>query len=376
MKKNFTTLLSLLCLSTFTHPVFAAWFEVTGSATVTSTNDAAKVEALEDALYQAISFAGGDIGAISNLTPLLESNRKQYNFSGHEVREIVIEQQRASGGIMRVKAKIDIYPTATSCRQDQYKKTFLVNHFDINNRQQAVMGQIYRLGEDFSDVLSRQLQHESASFVSLGTTPYELGRAFPQRTQMIAEDTGAHYIIAGAITDLTATIEEQRRQDDLINRQFALEMQVFDGKTGHEIFTRNYRQVARWPFARTSQVDTTSARFWASTYGDMLLRLSRNIMLDLESEFACKITLPQVVAKFGHNLTIDLGRVHGVERGDQLQLWHTSSFIDQNGLPRNKVSKSDITVTVNRVYEQEAEVTVNQPELASAIQIGDVMHKN
>lgn len=161
----------------------------------------------------------------------------------------------------------------------------------------------------------------------------------------------------------------------MINRQFALEMQVYDGKTGNEIYARNYREVAKWPFAKTSQIDTRSARFWASTYGDMLLRVSRNIMLDLESELSCKITLPEVVAIYDNTITMDLGRVHGVKEGDQLQLWHTASFIDQNGLPRNKVSQSEITLTVSRVYENEAELKVDQSSLASSIQIGDVMQK-
>ncbi len=120
-------------------------------------------------------------------------------------------------------------------------------------------------------------------------------------------------------------------------------------------------------FAKTSQVDTRSARFWASTYGEMMLRVSRNIMLDLESELSCKITLPEVVAVFGNTVTMDLGRMHGVKEGDQLQLWHTASFIDQNGLPRNKVSQSEITLTVSRVYEHEAELTIDQPNLASSV---------
>jgi len=98
-------------------------------------------------------------------------------------------------------------------------------------------------------------------------------------------------------------------------------------------------------------------------------------MLDLESELSCKISLPEVVAKFGNTITIDLGRVHGVKQGDRLKLWHTSSFIDQNGLPRNKVTESEITLTVSRVYESEAELSVDQDDLASSIQIGDVMHK-
>ena len=276
---------------------------------------------------------------------------------------------------MELKIRVDIYPSATGCHVDQYKKTVLVGNIDVASPQQAVMGQIYRVGDDFSHVVDRQLEQTSRSFVSVGTTDYAIDKNYPERVKMIAQDTGSQYIIGGVITDLTATVESKLLKDDIINRQFALEMQVYDGKTGHEVYNKNYREVAKWPFAKTSQVDTRSARFWASTYGEMMLRVSRNIMLDLESELSCKITLPEVVAVFGNTVTMDLGRIHGVQKGDKLQLWHTASFIDQNGLPRNKVSQSEITLTVSRVYEHEADLTIDQANLASSIQIGDVMNK-
>lgn len=353
----------------------AGWYEVTGTATVVSSDDVARIHALEDALYKAVRFSGADIGSIANLRPLLESDRKEYQFANSEVRYIIVDEQITRRGVMFVKARVDIYPSATGCHVDQYKKTFLVGNIDLVSPQQAVMGQIYNIGDDFANVINRQLDQESVNFVSVGTTDYEINKRFPERLKMIAEDTGAQYILGGVITDLTATVEQNLVSGDTINRQFALEMTIFDGKTGNEVYSRNYREVARWPFAKTSQIDTKSARFWASSYGDMLLRVSRNIMLDLESEVSCKITLPEVVAKWGNAITIDLGRVHGVKEDDKLQLWHTGSFIDQRGLPRNKVTETNITLTVNRVYENEAELSVDQPELATSIQIGDVMHK-
>ncbi len=344
-------------------------------ATIVASEDAARIHALEDAIYKAVSFSGADIGSIANLSPLLEQGRKEYQFTNHEVRYILIEEQKAYKNTMFVKARIDIYPSATGCHVDQYKKTFLVGNIDLASPQQAVMGQIYNLGDDFAQVINRQLDQESTSFVSVGTTDFEISKRYPERLKMIAEDTDAQYIVGGTITDLTATIEQNLLKDDIINRQFAMELTVFDGKTGAEVYTRNYREVARWPFPKTSQVDTRSARFWASTYGEMMLRVSRNVMLDLESEVSCKITLPEIVAKWGDVITMNLGRLHGVQEGDKLQLWHTGSFIDQRGLPRNKVTETDITLTVSRVYEGEAELTVDQPELANSIQIGDVMHK-
>ncbi len=353
----------------------AAWYEVTGSAAIVSSEEVARLHALEDALYKAVNFAGADIGSISNLMPLLESDRREYLFANHEVRYILIEERKAINNVMYVRTRIDIYPSATACHVEQYKKTMLIGNIDLTSPQQAVMGQIYQVGDDFAQVINRRLEQESRSFVSVGTTQYDIDPKAPERIKMIAQDAGAQYIMGGMITDLTATIEQKTLQDDIINRQFAMEISVFDGKTGNEVMTRTYREVARWPFPKTSQIDTRSARFWASTYGEMMLRVSRNIMLDLESEISCKITLPQIVAKFGTTATMDLGRIHGVKQGDKLSLWHTGAFIDQQGLPRNKVTQSEITLTVSRVYEHEAELTVDQPELAYSIQIGDVMHK-
>ncbi|CAM2817841.1 flagellar assembly protein FlgT [Vibrio mytili] len=375
MKKILITLFSTTLILLLPFRAVAAWYEVTGVATIVSSKEAARLHALEDALFKAVNFSGADIGSISNLMPLLEENRNEYLFTNHEVRYILVVSERTKSGKVKVKIRVDIYPSATGCHTNQYKKTVLVGNIDIASPQQAVMGQIYRVGDDFSRVVNRQLDQTSRSFVSVGTTDYFISSHTPARTQMIAQDNGAQYILGGEITDLTATVESQTLQDDIINRQFALEMNVYDGKTGHEVFNKTYREVAQWPFAKTSQVDTKSARFWASTYGEMLLRVSRNIMLDLEAELSCKITLPEVVAVFGNTVTMDLGRIHGVKEGDTLQLWHTAAFIDQHGLPRNKVSQSEITLTVSRIYEHEAELTIDQPNLASSVQIGDVMSR-
>ncbi|MYM57822.1 flagellar basal-body protein [Vibrio sp. OCN044] len=375
MKKTFFKIVSTFYLVLCPTLVWAGWYEVTGRATVVASEEVARIHALEDAIFKAVSFSGADIGSIANIRPILESKRKEYQLSNTEIRYILIDEQKIRNGVMYVKARMDIYPSATACHLSQYKKTFLVGNIDLASPKQAVMGQIYNVGDDFATVINRQLSIQSSNFVSVGTTDYEISKRNPERLKMIAQDTGAQYIIGGVITDLTATIEQKLLQEDNINRQFALDMTVFDGKTGNEVYNKNYREVARWPFPKTSQVDTKSARFWASTYGEMMLRVSQNIMLDLESEVSCKITLPEIIAKWDKVLTMDLGRIHGVTQGDKLKLWHTSSFIDQRGIPRNKVTESNITLTVSRVYENEAELTVDQPELAGSIQIGDVMHK-
>jgi flagellar H-ring protein FlgT len=374
MKKALSRLIPTLVIALFPMMGHSAWYEVTGKSAIVSSKEQASLHALEDAIYEAVSFAGADIGSISNLMPMLNAQQDEFQFANHEVRYVLVEKRQIINDEMYVKVRIDIYPSATGCHVDQYKKTFLIGNIDINDPQQAVMGQIYDLGDDFANIINKQLTQESRSFISVGTTDYAIDKQHPERLKMIAQDTDAQYIIGGVISDLTATMTTSA-SDSIINRQFAMELEVFDGKTGSPVMNRSYREVARWPFPKTSQVDTRSARFWASSYGEMMLRVSRHVMLDLESELSCKITLPEVVSKFGNNVTMDLGRIHGVRVGDKLQLWHTGAFIDPSGLPRNQVIRSEITLTVTRVYEHEAELSVDQENLAGSIQIGDVMHK-
>jgi len=371
MKILLSTILTLGTFLSYSLPAFSAWYEVTGSSAIASTKEQAKIHALEDAIYSAVKFSGADIGSISHLYPLLNTQKSEFQFTDNEVRYILVEEVAINNGIVYVKAKVDIYPSAKACHVEQYKKTFLFSNINIAHPQQAVMGQIYDLGANFAQLLNKQVDQTSQSFISVGTTDYQIDKQHPTRIQMISKDKGAQYLVGGTITDLSATVNN----NESINRQFALNIQVFDGETGNDVMHKNYREVALWPFPKTSQVDTQSARFWASSYGDMLLRVSRNIMLDLESELSCKITLPEVVAKFNNTITMNLGRIHGVKVGDKLQLWHTGSFMDQTGISRRKVTQSDITLTVTRTYDRDSELKIDQPELADSIQIGDVMQK-
>lgn len=148
-----------------------------------------------------------------------------------------------------------------------------------------------------------------------------------------------------------------------------------DGKTGEIIYQNSYREIGLWPFSRSSHVDTKSARFWVSPYGQSIQRISQNMMLDIESALSCRASLPEVINIHNNVAQMNVGRVHGVKQGDKLKLWHSAGFIDQKGIPRNRMVDTKISLTVDRVYEKSAELIVNQPELAASIQPGDLLTK-
>ncbi|WEM41651.1 flagellar assembly protein FlgT [Photobacterium sp. DA100] len=356
-------------------PANAAWYEVTGSAVILQSEEQARQSALEDAVLQVIRYAGADLSSFNRVKPYLKNNREHYQFSGSELRQITITKTKKKSGNLYLTAQIEVFPSARTCHKVQYKKGLLLGEFDIRSPQHASLGGIYQLGDSFTSVLKRQLETRSQSFVVAGTTRVQINPGYPSQMVMLAEDHDAQYIINGQITDLTSTLDQKLLRSDKINRQFAAELQLLDGKTGEVLMQNQYREVANWPFSRTSQVDTGSARFWQSAYGQAIQRVSQNMMLDLESTLACRTNLPEVVRHYGNTVHINQGRKHGVKQGDRLALWHSAGFIDQNGIPRNRMVQTEITLVVDRVYEKSAELSIEQAELANSIQPGDLLTK-
>lgn len=370
MNKKILLCLSVLCLFV-SHTINAQWVQVTGEATILESKATARVNALENAVFQAMTFTGGEIASLPLLKTYLQEDRQQYRFSGNEIRHISVLEQKDTGGKMYVTARIDIYPSAKSCHKVQYKKGLLLGKFSLAEPQQAAMGSIYQLGHDFSKILQKNIQQRSQSFLVTGVTQVPFNVNHADAMMMLAEDNDAQYLVSGEITDISTTIDNRQR----INRQFAITLDIMDGKTGEIIYQNNYRDIGLWPFARTSYIDTKTARFWVSPYGQSIQRVTQNMMLDIESALSCRASLPEIINIHQGIAQINVGRVHGVHNGDQLKLWHSAGFIDQKGIPRNRMVETAITLTVNRVYEKSAELRVNQPQLASSIQPGDLLTK-
>ncbi len=250
----------------------------------------------------------------------------------------------------------------------------MLGSFSIAEPQQAAMGSVYKIGKDFASILGKQIQKRSQSFIVTGTTTVPFSATDASAMTMLAEDHDAQYLIGGEITDLTATTDGKLKKEQ-VNRQFAVNLEIMDGKTGEIIYQNNYREIGLWPFSRSSHVDTQSARFWVSPYGQSIQRISQNMMLDIESALSCRASLPEVINIHDNIAQMNVGRVHGVRQGDRLKLWHSAGFIDQKGIPRNRMVETDISLTVDRVYEKSSELIVNQPQLAASIQPGDLLTK-
>lgn len=352
-------------------------YQVIGHAQITKDYDSARAQALDRAVMDAVKFSGGSLAAFNTIRPHLRNNQNDYFFRGSEIQSIRIVKENKLEALLKKNVEltvlINMTPMAKACHFTQYKKPLLIGTFALENPKQASLGRIYSIGEDFSSVLVKTLNQFSQSFTVVGTTKVEFSSKTPQTTIMLAQDNNTQYLISGKITDIPAMLDTTT---NTVIRHFAVEIDILDGRNGVNIANRIYRDFAIWPFRKTSIVDTKTARFWGSSYGTMLRHVAESIVLDLESILSCKITLPEIIAIQGDNMQINAGLIHGLKQGDQLNIWHQASYVDQNGTPRAQYNMSEATATVIQVYNNNADIVINQPEYIGSMQVGDLLGRH
>ncbi len=97
MNKKILICLSALCLL-ISNSSNAQWVQVTGEAIILESKATARVNALENAVFQAMTFTGGEIASLPQLKTYLQEDRQQYRFSGNEIRHISVLEQKDAGG--------------------------------------------------------------------------------------------------------------------------------------------------------------------------------------------------------------------------------------------------------------------------------------
>ena len=351
----------------------AAWYEVTTVDTASVNQQTARKHALEDAIFQALQFANADIGTLEAIRPYLNESKNHYFFGGNEIREIQIVNEENIKDKVKLAVRIDIYPELDDCHRRLYRKKILLSDFTIRHPQHASLGKLYKFGRSFTQLLEKQISANSQSLVVQSTSPYTITASNPTAAMMIAEENNAQYLVLGSIIDMTATIDKDDKDEN--NRQLAVEVKVINAKTGQIMFQNNFRDIARWTFSLSSKIDTQTARFWTSPYGQMAQSMTRNILLKLENQLACHAATPEIIAIDSNNAKMNAGRSQGVKLGDQLTLWHNTAFIDRNGVAQKQLKKSNIQLTVTQVYEDSAELQIHPTSLAASIQIGDFASK-
>lgn len=363
--------------------VSAAWFEAQGQALISDGDkDAAKKEATQEALRQAMLFAGASVQSVQTLANGLLKKEQLTVTANGEVQNVELIDEIWEQDIVTVRIRADIFPKPASCEAAGFLKTIATTEFLIATPAQAQDGQI----QEFSSVIPRKLQSSLAQQTNAATiaqiTDYPIDwrkQDLRRQAPTLARQTRTQYVIAATITDLSLT----RKQASMLSfwkgeqatRHFALDISLIDGVHGGVLMQKQYRSRAPWHFDRFEDIDASGAPFWQSAYGETVGNTLKQISSDVAAKLACQPATGRVIQVAGNSLEVSLGRSHGIEVGDELFLYQTKqvtnpfndTFIQYNLYPEK--------VTVTAAYADSATVAVSNNGILMNIQPNDFVAK-
>jgi len=365
----------------------AQWYETQGHA---STNDdsveVARTKAMENALKKALLVAGASVSSIQQVVNgLLTQDQISIRASG-SVNSIELIDEFHSDNMISVTVRADIFPQEKKCFALDYKKSILITKSHLLQRQQANLGNIYQIDSAVIRQLNKKIAQQSSysngklllksatEFSRLNTSFNE--EKIKQLTISLADTTDSQYIVFSEINDIS--FEEQRTnswkvwQQSTYPRNFDFTLYLYNGLSGEQIWQGNYQDTAVWDFNKRRSVDVNATVFWQSDYGNMIDSLLDKMVSDIDENVMCEPSEGKIVQVQGNQITINLGRQHGVKIGDEFTLLHSNSFVSQQGRKYSGFNISPYKVKVTKLTKQSATAITLDNNLLGNIQINDL----
>lgn len=386
--RNITRTLALitgLLLTTFTSN--AQWYETQGHARIDKDSiEIARTKAVENALKKALLVAGASVSSIQQVVNgLLTQDQISIRASG-SVNSIELIDEVHSENMISVTVRADIFPQEKKCFALDFKKSVLLTQSHLNHREQAVIGSIYQLDSAVINQLNKKLRSQgtySASKVLLksATEFSRLNASFneekiKQLAISLANTTDSQYIIFSEINDIS--FEQQRSnswkiwQQGTYPRNFDFTLYLYSGVNGELVWQKNYQNTDIWNFNRRESIDVNGTIFWQSSYGNMINALLDIIVSDIDENIMCEPSEGKIVQVNGNQITINLGRHHGVKVGDEFSLLHSNNFTNNQGKSYAGYNVSPFKVKVTKVTKQSATAMTLNNGLLGNIQIDDL----
>ena len=316
---------------------------------------------------------------------LLTQDQISIRASG-SVNSIELIDELHSDNLISVTVRADIFPQEKKCFPLDYKKSILITKSNLLQRQQANVGKIYQIDSAVIRQLNKKLGSQSSysngklllknatEFSRLHTSFNE--KKIKKLAISLADTTDSQYVIFSEINDLS--FEEQRTnswkiwQQGTYPRNFDFTLYLYNGLNGEQIWQGSYQDTAVWDFNKRRSVDVNATAFWQSDYGNMIDSLLDKIVSDIDDNVMCEPSEGKIVQVKGNQITINLGRHHGVKIGDEFTLLHSNSFMSEQGKIYFGYNISPYKVKVTKLTKQSATASTLDNDLLGNIQINDL----
>jgi len=368
-----------LLLLTLSQTASAAWFSATGHAAILNGDRmAAKHQATEEAIKQALLFAGASVRSVQQMTNgLLMNDHVEIRSSG-EVSALELIDEVYSDGYVTVSIRADIFSQKSQCSAADYTKRMATTYFPIRYGAQAADGQVHNLGVAAASKLQETLSQISTELTLSDVEPYTLNwHNTNQQIQAIrlAQKTDVQYVLAITIDDISVERDQTSPfafwKGEQAVRNFAYTLTLLNGASGEALFSKQYHISEAWEFAMTRKIDVNSDEFWRSRYGRAVLEIMQKSAMDLEEFTICEPTMGRILAVSNNQLQINLGRNQKVKAGDNLTLFNVTQIRDTFGQEYKQFVLHPTSLVVTQVFAETATVTSRDRSLLANIQPND-----
>ncbi|MBQ4813991.1 flagellar biosynthesis protein FlgT [Pseudoalteromonas luteoviolacea] len=368
-------------------PCKAEWFEVTGYANAyTSDRAAARQEAVQDAITQALIFSGATVSSVQTLADgVLAQDHIKIKSHG-EIQEINLVSENTKDGVMSVTLHLDIFPKQQKCPEESFSKQITVTQSQLIQPHQARLGQIFDIHKSSSERLYQTLMQRNMTVKPIPFIDKSLNvRAFfsqnfdydKQLIESLTATSNSQYVLLSQITDLASTQQLNSDyafwQDDEYVRSFKIDFVAFDALTKDKVWQQHYSVTGIWPFEKTKIIDVYSDTFWHTDYGKRIQSVFNSLAQDLDQAFACMPTKGKILHKDQDQLVINLGRAHGIKEGQVLSVAHRSDVAGERNQFFSRSIQTINRVKVTQVNAQNAIAQNIQSRPMNNIQVNDIV---
>jgi hypothetical protein len=369
----------LLSSLTLAQTASATWFSATGQAAIShGDKTAAKQQATEEAIKQALLFAGASVRSVQQMTNgLLMDDHLEIRSSG-EVNALELIDEVYSDGYVTVSIRADIFSQESRCSAADYTKRLATTYFPIRYGSQAADGQIHKLGAAAALKLQETFSQISTSLTLSEVEPYTLNwHNTDQQIQAttLAHKTDVQYVLAVTIDDISVERNQANPftfwKGEKAIRNFAYTLTLLNGASGEELMNKQYRISEAWEFDMTRKLDVNSDQFWRSGYGRAVLKLMQRSAIDIEEFAVCEPTMGRILAVSNNQLQINLGKNQKVKAGDALTLFSVQQIRDSFGQEYRQFVLHPTSLVVTQVFAETATVTSRDRSLLANIQPND-----
>ncbi|WP_144211947.1 flagellar assembly protein T N-terminal domain-containing protein [Shewanella donghaensis] len=281
-------------------------------------------QAIENASLQASSFIKIEHTVTNGILSKSTSNL----LSEHQISKITILNETVKNGILTINLKVNLQ-SGQSCTKDIYQKQLVIAQFPLLTPAQASSGDIYTLPFHVVSRFKNELTNQPSTFVEelipqmvykpdyhLDTLNLESVKGI---SHALSSQFQSQYLVFGYIRDIG--LFDENKSNILTNtitpkRNFTIKVYMYDRVSNSILLENEYHGEGGWSFDSFSKVDLANSLFWRSEYGKTINDTLFKAAKDINEILSCEPTKANVINVDNEFVTINIGTLHGVKKGD------------------------------------------------------------